>query len=83
MNVFDIVPLTFIVSHGLLDPEYNKVAAYYNEKKQSKKPNFWIVKPGQFSNRGNGIECTNKLQDIRKRVVKTAKEKKKGSLIIQ
>jgi hypothetical protein len=29
-NVFDIVPLTFIINQGLLDPEYNRLAAYFN-----------------------------------------------------
>ena len=28
------------------------------------------MKPGEFSNRGNGITCSNKLEDIRKRVSK-------------
>lgn len=45
-SVFDAVPLTFIINHGLLDPEYNKMVAYFNEKKQQKKQNFWILKPG-------------------------------------
>lgn len=45
-NVFDIVPLTFIINQGLLDPEYNRLAAYFNEKKTKKKPNYWIMKPG-------------------------------------
>jgi hypothetical protein len=31
------------------------MAAYFNEKKQLKKQNYWILKPGEFSNRGNGI----------------------------
>ena len=45
-NVFDVVPLTFIINQGLLDPEYNAMAVYFNEKKSKKKPNFWILKPG-------------------------------------
>ena len=27
-----------------------------------------MMKPGEFSNRGNGIECTNKLEYVRKRI---------------
>lgn len=41
-----MVPLTFIINHGLLDPEYNRMSAYFNEKKQQKRPNYWILKPG-------------------------------------
>ena len=45
-NVYDVVPLTFIINNGLLDPEYNKMATYFNEKKQNKRMNYWILKPG-------------------------------------
>ena len=45
-DVFSVVPLTFIINHGLLDPEYNRMSAYFNEKKQQKRPNYWILKPG-------------------------------------
>jgi hypothetical protein len=32
------------------------VVDYFNLKKEKKKSsNFWILKPGEFSNRGNGI----------------------------
>ena len=87
MNVFDYVPLTYIITEGLNDPEMLAMMGKWDERKGRKKGNrninFWILKPGEFSNRGNGIECTNKLEDIKKRVLKTFREKKNSSLIIQ
>ena len=29
--------------------------------KEGKKLNYWIMKPGEFSNRGQGITCTNNI----------------------
>jgi hypothetical protein len=45
-------------------------------------PNYWIIKPGEFSNRGQGISCTNKLEDIRGRVGALRNTKNK-SIILQ
>ena len=55
----------------------------YSENKNKKKPNNWIIKPGQFSNRGQGISCTSKIDDIKMRVNALKKSNKKQSLIIQ
>jgi len=43
------------------------------------------MKPGEFSNRGQGITCTNKIEDVRKRVNKCREQSKerKCSLIVQ
>ncbi len=71
--MFDIVPKTFIISNGTADSEFNRMLECFHERKGLKKANFWILKPGEFSNRGHGIECTNKLEDIRKRVGKISK----------
>ena len=61
---------------------------FYLDKKKTKKPNVWIMKPGEFSNRGQGISCSSKIEDIRKRVAKcksanTTNGTKQSSLIIQ
>lgn len=29
-----------------MDPEYARMTAYYNERKQARKSNYWILKPG-------------------------------------
>lgn len=58
----EYIPPTFHVKKGLNDEDYKAVAAKFMELKKNKQPNFWIIKPGQFSNRGQGITCTGKLQ---------------------
>lgn len=34
------------------------------DNKFKKIHNIWIVKPGEYTNRGNGIELCDNLQDI-------------------
>jgi hypothetical protein len=59
-NLFDIVPLTFHIKKGLMDEQFKHFMEKFNENKAGKKPNYWIMKPGEFSNRGQGISCTSK-----------------------
>lgn len=61
-NVWDILPLTFHICKGVLDNDFKQFSIYYNERKKNKLPNVWIMKPGEFSNRGNGISCSNKIE---------------------
>ena len=63
-----VVPRTYHVKTGLGDPQYKQFLLHYNEKRAGKKPNYWIVKPGEFSNRGQGISCTDKSDHVRWRV---------------
>jgi tubulin--tyrosine ligase len=60
-NVFDTLPLTFNIKMGHDDPEFIKFTRYYEEEKAKCKinkfrKNIWIIKPGENSNRGNGIK---------------------------
>ena len=65
MDPFDYIPLTFHIKNGINDPEWKKFLIYYNTRKSKKKcKNFWIIKPGEFSNRGQGIVVESKLEDI-------------------
>ena len=78
-NVFDIVPLTFHIKKGFKDPQYKRFVAYYKrrqllmkkaekeegEKKEKKKMrNVWIVKPGELTNRGNGITVIDEVYEL-------------------
>jgi hypothetical protein len=62
-DVFTYLPLTFHIKNGLEDDEYLKFLQYYysiSKNNKSDEPsihkfNAWIVKPGENSNRGNGI----------------------------
>ncbi|OMJ92771.1 hypothetical protein SteCoe_4404 [Stentor coeruleus] len=80
--VFDKLPITFTVT-SIDDEEYVKFLALYNliesEKKETQSQNLWIVKPGEFSNRGNGITVCQTLDEI-SAIVKPINEK---SYIIQ
>ncbi len=52
MDPFDYIPLTFHVS-GTDDEQFAKFLEY--SANLPKKKSLWIVKPGEFTNRGNGI----------------------------
>lgn len=76
-NVFENLPLTFHIRNGLKCAQYKRFMHYYKKrathiKKQEKaieegdaprKPlrNIWIVKPGELSNRGNGITVIDEV----------------------
>lgn len=69
--MFDHLPLTFHIKDGLEDKKYFEFLRYYHkrtkeinrnnqDKEKEKQYNVWIVKPGENSNRGNGIKvCLN------------------------
>ena len=69
-NIFEILPKTFHITKGILDEDFKQFNALFQERKKKKLHNYWIMKPGEFSNRGQGITCSNKLDDIKKRVMK-------------
>ena len=68
--MFNYLPLTFHIKDGLEDENYMKFLQYYYQlsKENRNEPasiggiggntnkfNAWIVKPGENTNRGNGI----------------------------
>lgn len=75
-NAFTRIPLTFHIKKGFKDLQYKRFLAYYKKrqaaiKKQQKQDtqkgekkkmrNVWIVKPGQLTNRGNGITVIDEV----------------------
>jgi tubulin monoglycylase TTLL3/8 len=66
------LPLTFHVSKGTEDAEYLRFLQYYDNQEQKKSAkgqrNIWIVKPGENTNRGNGITVCHSLDDVRCRL---------------
>lgn len=80
-NVFNYLPLTFHIKSGLKDKEYEALIAEikrreFNLKTSKRGPrNIWIVKPGEVSNRGNGITVVNNIIDLNR----TLKDKEKHS----
>ncbi|CAD8137006.1 unnamed protein product [Paramecium pentaurelia] len=65
-ELFLHLPITFHVS-GIKDKQYQQFMDYYKQKKGN---NIWIVKPGEFTNRGNGIIVCQSLAEINKIVSK-------------
>lgn len=64
-NVFDYLPVTFHVNNED-DLEFNNFLRYYSTVPNS----LWIIKPGENSNRGNGITLANTIEDIKKELRK-------------
>ena len=58
-SVFQHLPLSFHVCKGVEDDDFTRFLGYYYERRRRSKKdgsnNVWIVKPGELTNRGNGI----------------------------
>lgn len=75
-NPFEIIPHTFHIKKGGEDPEWKRFLKYHEEMEAEKKiqgsktnfRNMWICKPGENTNRGNGITVCYSLDDIRIRL---------------
>ena len=68
-NVFDCHPTTFHIVNGEEDCEFARFLEAFNKiekaKKKKKSKNLWIIKPGENSNRGNGIQVCKTLAEIK------------------
>ena len=64
-NVFDFLPRTFHIQNGLEDPEFFKFVEHFKKRAEDKKcKNIWIIKPGEMTNRGSGIDVCKDLKSI-------------------
>ena len=67
-NPFDFLPLTFHISEGLEDSNFLAFQKYYFRRNKEIKDsgenrlNMWIVKPGEYTNRGYGITICHNLR---------------------
>ena len=69
INIHEKVPLTFHISQGELDPEFLNFSEKFHVFEQLKQSNphfqnIWIIKPGEFTNRGQGIKVSKVLSEI-------------------
>ena len=68
-NVFEYMPLTFHIKYGEEDPEFIRFVNEYQgieiEKSKTRSQNLWIIKPGENSNRGQGIHLGSTLSQIK------------------
>ncbi len=85
---FNTLPLTFHIAHGCSDPEYDKFVAMFREKDVEAKTggrkhgNVWIIKPGENTNRGHGIQVVNELDEV-KRIIGSSGGKGGRTFIVQ
>ncbi|CAD8098530.1 unnamed protein product [Paramecium primaurelia] len=72
LNVFENLPVTYHIK-SLDGPEYHQFMEAYKERQQminqendekNKRRNIWIIKPGEITNRGNGIKVSEDLNEI-------------------
>lgn len=72
-NPFEYIPMTFHISKGTEDPVFERFLLYHKELEAKKKTdrtfkNIWICKPGENTNRGNGISVCWGIDDIKHRL---------------
>ena len=75
-DLFDYLPLTYHIKDGLSDTAFNKFEETFNNpqnhpdliKYAAMGKDLWIVKPGENTNRGCGINVCRELSEI-KRIV--------------
>jgi hypothetical protein len=73
-NIFDYIPLTYHV-----EKINSKAYKQFEKRAKQEKKSLWIVKPGENSNRGQGIFVSDSIEAIRSRIEKN----KKHTYIIQ
>lgn len=86
------MPLTFHIKEGLNDPQFLKFEQLYQDLGANKDTilnglpkfgkNLWIVKPGENTNRGCGIQVSRELDHIKSLIQNTNVNGNKRSYII-
>ena len=74
---YKYLPVTYHVKTGVQDPEFLRFKVHYdkifcernkksnNGQKVSEKDNIWIIKPGENTNKGHGIEVAEEFYEIK------------------
>lgn len=70
-DISSTIPLTFHVALGETDEEFLKFSSKFLEFSNKPVQNIWIIKPGEFTNRGQGIKVSNSLEEITEQVKST------------
>ena len=73
---------TSVVDPGRPKPSASPRVATLKDSKEPSQGNIWIVKPGENSNRGNGITVCSKLREI-KQIVSQSDYDKRKTFILQ
>lgn len=91
---YHFLPLTFHIKEGLNDPQFLKFEQLYHEAQDQSRvtlldqlpkfgKNLWIVKPGENTNRGCGIQVSRDIDHIKSLVQNTNVNGNRRSYIIQ
>lgn len=72
---FNALPVTFHIKTGLDDPEWAKFQHYYESNKD--KQNIWIIKPGENTNRGQGIQVAKDFSEIKNIISESTRSNKR------
>ena len=63
LNPFEVaIPVTFHIKKAN-DADFTRFSDYFNRVKKTN--SVWIIKPGENTNQGCGIEVSNNLQEIK------------------
>jgi hypothetical protein len=78
--VFNHLPYTFHIQKGLEDENYFRFLRFYQQRGREARArgtddNVWIVKPGEFSNRGQGIRVCKTLDEVKSIINNKMREK--------
>ncbi|CAK0831885.1 unnamed protein product, partial [Prorocentrum cordatum] len=65
---FSVLPLTFILRQGTADPRFAEFSEAFGALQAEAGQAVWLVKPGEWSNRGAGIRIYRTLGEIAARV---------------
>ena len=74
---FNTLPLTFMVKEGLNDPAFSEFGEYFTRNIGC----TWIIKPGENSNRGQGIKVEKDLKEIKLIVDRSSRFTRRSTII--
>ena len=61
------IPLTYFIDFGNIQDQLNLIKQNFTDAANKRQNNpIFIIKPGEDSNRGNGIELSDNFADIKK-----------------
>lgn len=80
LDPFHALPVTFHVKSGLEDPEFLRFKQQF-QACPNQKTNIWIIKPGENTNRGQGISVSKDWPEITSLIEQATRTKKKTCII--
>jgi tubulin--tyrosine ligase len=76
------IPVTYHIK-AIKDTEFAAFSADFRSKEEKKESNVWIIKPGENSNRGCGIQVAKQLSEIKKIITQNSQGNQNHTSIVQ